>query len=473
MNVWAFALHYARLGPLDHALWPVTTAWLHVSLIRLRHFIHIQTSLGGFSTDGDIMTPATCGLETVLIVDDDPILSAIADVFFQKRGVSKVYCAGNGRDALEIIDGASEKIDFVLCDLNMPELDGIQFLRHLKDRQFSGQIAILSGEQQSVVRTAENLAQAHNLNVVGTLGKPLKLNDLEGLMGRLSPPVAPSSAPSPVLATVADLRQALTSGDLVPYYQPKVDIRRGKVSGAEALARWTHPKLGVIGPNFFIPMAEQNALIGALTECMIAATISNMVAWRKQQVTPKVSVNLGAETLTEIGFPDQMSARLNEAGIECARLVFEITERQLVAKDTTSSEVLARLRLMGCGISIDDFGTGYSNIEQLREFPFTELKIDQSFIRAAAEDQFAHTSVEASVNLGKQLDLRLVAEGVETAAELDYVTKAGIDEVQGYYIGRPMPADEFVGWVQNYEGRGRPAAAIGGLQRAPAASLRA
>ena len=166
-------------------------------------------------------------------------------------------------------------------------------------------------------------------------------------------------------------------------------------------------------------------------------------------------MNLAADTLTRIEFPDQIAARLDAAGIECSKLVFEITERQLVAKTTTSSEVLARLRLMGCGISIDDFGTGYSNIEQLREFPFTELKIDQSFIRSAAEDRFAHTSVEASISLGNQLDLRLVAEGVETAAELEYVTAAGVDEVQGYYIGRPMPAEEFADWVLDYEGRAR------------------
>jgi len=412
--------------------------------------------------------PETIGLENVLIVDDDPILSAIADVFFQKRGVNKVYCAANGRDALEILDGAGEKIDFILCDLNMPELDGIQFLRHLKDRQFCGQIAILSGEQQSVVRTAENLAHAHNLCIVGTLGKPLKMNELEALMGRLAPCEEPSSAPSPVLATVADLRNALANCDVVPYYQPKVDIKTGKVSGAEALARWTHPKLGVIGPSFFIPMAEQNDLIGALTERMIDATIANMVAWRDQQVAPKVSVNIGADTLTQIEFPDQMATRLNAANIECSKLVFEITERQFVAKSTTSSEVLARLRLMGFGISIDDFGTGYSNIEQLREFPFTELKIDQSFVRSAAEDQFAHTSVEASVSLGKQLGLHLVAEGVETAAELEYVTEAGIDEVQGYYIGRPMPADEFAAWVLDYERCARRGSTASERVKAPA-----
>ena len=430
-------------------------------------------SRGGFSTDGKTMTTAHCGLETVLIVDDDPILSAIADVFFQKRGVRNVHCATNGRTALELVDGLSEKIDFVLCDLNMPELDGIQFLRHLKDRQFNGQIVILSGEQQSVVRTAENLAQAHNLNVVGTLGKPLKLKDLEALVAGFAPADAPAASSAPVLATVADLKNALISGDVTPYFQPKVEIATGKVVGAEALARWIHPKLGMIEPDIFVPMAEQNDLMAALTEHMIAASVDNMVAWRKLRFEPKVSINLSAESLSQIDFPDRMAVRLGAAGLDCAKVVLEITERQLVAKNATSSEVLARLRLMGFGISIDDFGTGYSNIEQLREFPFTELKIDQSFIREAAQDQFSRTSVEASINLGKQLDLRLVAEGVETAEDWDYVTSAGIDEVQGYYVARPMPADELAAWAVDFESRVQASAPKRGIDAMAEAALRA
>jgi len=401
------------------------------------------------------VTETDSDLNSVLIVDDDPILRAIVEVFFQKRGVQHLHIADDGNSALEIVDEQDNKIDFILCDLNMPEMDGIQFLRHLKDRNFLGRIAILSGAHASVVKSAGNLAEAHKLNIVGTLAKPLNIRNLEELVGQLETPSEQANPVAPVLATVHDLKTALMNGDVVPYFQPKVDVATRRVNGAEALARWLHPQLGIIGPNFFIPMAQQNALMGLLTECMITRTIDLMAEWRQQNFTPKVSVNLSAETLNLIDFPDEMAARMAAAQLECASMVFEMTESQLLVRSSMSSEILARLRIMGFGVSIDDFGTGYSNIEQLREFPFSELKIDQSFIREASHDKFARASVEASTKLGKHLDLNLVAEGVETEEEWDFVAKSGIDQVQGYYIAKPMPASEFPGWVQEYEGRVR------------------
>lgn len=408
------------------------------------------------------MNHEALNLQTVVIVDDDPIMTAITESFFGKRGVERIHTASNGRQALELLDAITYPIDFLLCDLNMPEMDGVQFLRHLKDRRFSGHIAILSGEDDAVVRMAHNLAQTHDLNIEGTLKKPVKLNELEALVRNLCAPAQGQANSSPVLATVNDLRNALFSGDLRPHFQPKVETATGRVAGAEALARWIHPSLGVIGPNFFLPMAEQNGLMASLTNRIINSSLQHMAEWREAKFEPKISINLGAEAIERVDFPDDMAARVRDAGLDCKQIVFEITESQIVAKTATSSEVLTRLRMMGFGISIDDFGTGYSNITQLREFPFTELKIDQSFIRGAAEDPFARTSVEASVNLGKQLDLRLVAEGVETVEQWVYVVSAQVDEVQGYYIAKPMPADEFPGWAQEYERQSPIRAIVGG-----------
>lgn len=399
-------------------------------------------------------TNAASKFSGVLIVDDDPVLVAITEMFFQKRGAANVHSAHDGAHGLEVLDRYSDTIDFILCDLNMPQMDGIQFLRHLKDRNYRGHLAILSGEQSAILKTAKGLAQSHNLNIVGALTKPLKIYDLEVVLAELNAPHNEGVPTAPVLATVHDLRHALVNGSVVPYFQPKVSVEKRLVCGAEALARWIHPSLGVIGPNFFIPMAEQNGLMGQLTQKMFDQAIASAVMWGKRAVAPKVSVNIGSESLNRIEFPDQIAAQIGAAGLECTSFVLEITERQLVEKNATSSEVLARLRIMGFGISIDDFGTGYSNIEQLREFPFTELKIDQSFIREASHDQFARTSVEASTNLGKQLGLRLVAEGVETEEDWQFVSETGIDEVQGYYVAKPMPADEFADWVLQYEGRG-------------------
>lgn len=400
-------------------------------------------------------TSPGCAFRKVLIVDDDPVLSAIAEMFFTKKGAQEVLTATNGHHGLEIVDRPNGGIDFILCDLNMPEMDGIQFLRHLKDRDYRGQIAILSGEQATVVKVAESLAAAHNLHVAGTLSKPLKVNELEQLLDRLNKPAERVASATPVLATVHDLRHAIASREVVPFYQPKVEVRTGAVAGAEALARWLHPKLGVIGPGFFIPMAEQNNLLDALTDRMICAAIEDMALWRRHDFAPRISINLGAGAFDRIEFPDEMAARVGAAGLDCRSFVFEITERQLVARTAAASEILARLRLMGFGLSIDDFGTGYSNIELLRELPFSELKIDQSFVREACHDRFARTTVETCAVFARQLDLTLVAEGVETEEDWNYVAQAGIDEVQGYYIAKPMPGTDFADWAADYEGRRR------------------
>jgi len=400
------------------------------------------------------MTDTRFDFDRVLVIDDDPILNAIVQSFFQKRGVKDIQTAADGRAALDIVDRFAGQIDFILCDLNMPELDGLQFLRHLNDRKFDGQIAIISGEQDTLVRAAERLAHAHSLNVVGTLGKPLKLNELEKLSVQASTNRTARASASPMLATVHDLRSALHGGGVVPFYQPKVGVRNNQVCGAEALARWTHPELGVIGPNFFLPMAEENDLMPLLTERIVSAAIEDLRAWREFRLEPKVSINLCSATVNDVTFPDRMAEILEGAGLAPSKMVFEVTERQLTSNNAHASEVLARLRIMGFGVSIDDFGTGYSNIERLREFPFTELKIDQSFVRDAQHDRFADASVEASVILGKQLQLSIVAEGVETSEQLEYVIEKGVDEVQGYYFARPMAVGDFAAWVRSHTGLG-------------------
>jgi EAL domain-containing protein (putative c-di-GMP-specific phosphodiesterase class I)/FixJ family two-component response regulator len=386
--------------------------------------------------------------KVVLVVDDDPILSAIAQVFFQKRGWTEVHSAKNGREALEFLDDYDGCIDFMLCDLNMPEMDGIEYLRHLKERAYSGAIAILSGERDSIVKTAETLAGIHNLQIVGSLRKPLKIRELEALVEGLGAKTAHTVSDKPILLSINDLRIALASGHIMPFYQPKIETRTGKIVGVEALARWRHPGFGLISPGFFIPMAETNELIDELTEVIIGCAVRDVAMWLEQGMDLSVSLNISASTLNNLSFPDELAILVGASGVDSAHIVLEITESNLVQKTAISSEVLARLRLMGFGISIDDFGTGYSNMEQLREFPFSELKIDQSFIRGATKDQFARASVEASVTLGKQLDLRLVAEGVETEEDWNFVVNAGIDEVQGYYIARPMPAEDFSSWCR-------------------------
>lgn len=389
-------------------------------------------------------------LDNVLVVDDDPILCALAESRFRKRGARNVLSASDGVQALGVLDAAPVEPGFLLCDLNMPNMDGIEFMRHLERRKFGGAIAILSGEHASVIALVESLAQTHKLNVVGKLQKPLKADQLDELITLAQ---RQSAAPQPAtsnIISVGELRNAISGGQIVAYHQPKLALRTGKFAGTEALARWHHPEWGTILPGRFIALAEQSGLIEQLTDAMLKLAIADVESWKASHIQTCCSINLSADVLGNIDLPNEIASRVDAAGLERSQIILEITEGSILKKDAITMEVLARLRLKGFDLSIDDFGTGHSNIETLRDFPFSELKIDRSFIAAMETDAFAKESVRASVELGKRLGLRLVAEGVETQSVCDQVKQLGIDQVQGYFFGKPMPAEILPRWIKGY-----------------------
>lgn len=392
-------------------------------------------------------------VRTVLVIDDDPILRAVAESYFQSRGAVQVHCAVNGAEALNIIDEQRAHIDFILCDLNMPEMDGVQLLRFLKQRDYTGPIAILSGEQETVVSLAENIAQKHELNIVGALRKPLNFDDLDRLILKSGVQPQDYEADVPSVFTKSELKSAITNDEIVVYYQPKISIATGRIAGAEALVRWNHPDLGIVGPDHFVALAEHCDLIGDLTRFVTRTAIDDAVRWHKLRLKFKVAVNMSVKVLNNLDLPDEIAASVDASGLARSQFIFEVTESRLLEKNTVSMEVLARLRLLGFDLSIDDFGTGYSNIEHLREYPFNELKIDQSFVCKATSDVRAKASVEASVALGKKLGLRIVAEGIEKREDWEYVAKTGVDEVQGFLIARPMPMDSLLEWYFEYRAK--------------------
>lgn len=385
-------------------------------------------------------------IETVLLVDDDPVQLAILESYFLGQGANQVYKADNGVSALTLIEKHSNEIELILCDLKMPEMDGIEFMRHLKGSAYIGPIAILSSADRFLIESAEKLAIIHGLNVIGTIRKPMSKDKLDGLVSKAAETRVDALTDSTPHVDGAFLSEAIESGQIKPFYQPKTETSTQKVIGVEALARWIHPELGIINPSVFIPVAEQEGLMRKLTCSIIHASIKDAKAWKAHGINIKIAINATTSLLSDLDFPDRLFQRLEEAGIDRTRYIFEVTEASMLEANANTMEVLARFRIKGMDISIDDFGTGFSNIEQLRKFPYSELKIDQSFIFNGLTDTFADASVKASVVLGRELNMRLVAEGVETREQWDYVADQGIDQVQGFFVARPMPADDFQSW---------------------------
>jgi len=386
-------------------------------------------------------------LKTVLIVDDDPILCVVTSSIFKTAGAERVVVSENGLKALEAIETAQSEFDFILCDLNMPCLDGIEFLRHLGDRKFAGRIAILSGEDKSVVDMAHKLAISHGLDIAGSFNKPLNIQKFKDTIISSSRPIPNRSPQLYREYSFENLKSALDNREIVAFYQPKKDVLTKEIIGVEALARWHHPEQGLLSPVNFIPAAERHGLIDQLTRVIFECVLKDVSRWAQSGVQINTSINFAASSLNNLSLPDELRDMVKSYDLSPKDFMLEITENGVMEKATNSLEVMARLRILGFGISIDDFGTGHSNLEHLRDYPFTEIKIDQSFIKQATTDNFARICVETGISLARQLGLKLVAEGVEDLAAWNYVEDAGIDIVQGYYVARPMAGTAFLDWL--------------------------
>jgi diguanylate cyclase (GGDEF)-like protein len=252
------------------------------------------------------------------------------------------------------------------------------------------------------------------------------------------------------LALVGDLRRAVTDGQLVLYYQPKVWLPSMSVAGFEALARWNHPTHGLIPPDEFIPLAEQTGIIKPLTMLVLQQALQQCRAWHNAGHQIGVAVNLSARTIHDAEFPNEVERLLHTFQLHPRWLTLELTESTVMADPVRSMETLSRLQGMGIDLSIDDFGTGYSSLAYLKRLPVHEIKIDKSFVMNMASDDNDAVIVRSTIDLGQNLGLRVVAEGVETAEVRDRLAAMRCDVAQGYHLSRPIPADEATDWIVEF-----------------------
>ncbi|MGB5330453.1 MAG: EAL domain-containing protein [Gammaproteobacteria bacterium] len=387
----------------------------------------------------------------LLLVDDDYIMHRVMTVMLNDLGISGVLNAMSGPAALEILQDNRGSIDVVVCDLNMPEMDGVEFIRHLAKMKYSGSLILTSGEDLRILKTVEKLSIEHDLHVLGVLEKPATPAKLSELLDSLDQIRQEGTMMLVDAFSLAELRNAIDSDELDTYFQPKVEIESGQVVGVEALVRWNHPLKGLIKPDAFISMAEENGLIGDLTDIVCKKAMAYALKLKALDHDLNIAINLSVDSLTNLEWPDQISNLMEESGLEPSSISFEITESRLMEHLSVALDILSRLSLKRFNLSIDDFGTGYSSMEQLQRIPFTEFKIDRAFVHGAAREASARAILESSVLLAKKLDMKVVAEGVEDEQDWDLVTEVGCDQVQGYYVSRPLPFTHLLKWLDERE----------------------
>jgi diguanylate cyclase (GGDEF)-like protein len=249
------------------------------------------------------------------------------------------------------------------------------------------------------------------------------------------------------LRLLGQVRGALEHDELILHYQPKVDLATRTVTGVEALVRWRHPERGLLAPPSFIPLIEQTALIGPLTQHVIDRALGQMVVWRRRGISLDMSVNLSARNLLDVDLPAKIAALLRRHAIEPQRLIVEVTESASMVDPERAVSVLEALRASGVGVSVDDFGTGNASIEYLTTLPADEIKIDRSFITDILQDRRSEAIVRSTIDLARNLELTVVAEGIETDAVMEHLTALGCEVGQGYFISRPLAGEEMTAWL--------------------------
>ena len=378
------------------------------------------------------MQPSEPAGRRLLVVDDEHIERMLVAHAAAPLGFT-VDAAGSLDEAAVLL--SRHVYDAVVLDLALGETESISLLPALCAGATDPVVIFVSGMDDRVRAASARLAGTLGLRVAGTLAKPVAPAALRALLRRTPERTAPAvhaDAPPP---SESELALALAQGELAAAFQPKVTLRTGAVKGVEALARWHRVDGSVLLPDLFIPLAEASGLIVPLTAVILQQSFAACRRWQRRYPGCGVAVNISPLALANPALPDQIEDMLRRADLAPSALIAEITE------------VVTRLRIKGIGLAIDDFGTGHSSLLSLMRLPFTELKIDKSFVVACEMDMEAWKIIRATISLAHELGMSVVAEGIETATIARRLTEVGCDIGQGWYFARAMSAAGLVEWL--------------------------
>ena len=379
----------------------------------------------------------------ILIIDDDPFMRSFIGRMLRKLEVGQYQEAVNGTEGLRVIDNALVPFDLVICDIEMPDSDGMVFMRRMAERKFATPLMVLSGKPVAMLRSVQIMAKEYGLTVLESAQKPPSIALIDEVLSRCRPIEEPNRPLSRFEYLPEEILAALERQEFEPFFQPKVEIPTRRLCGCEALARWRHPTHGIITPGAFIGVIEKEKRMGQFTWLMLEKAVSWCRRWHDTGLVLSVNINLSPSLLSDTTVADRIHDIVRAGRVAPEHFILEVTETVALTDVSHCLESLCRLRLKGFGLSIDDFGTGFSSLQQLARVPFTELKVDQEFVRGAATSEQHRAVLESSIDIAKKLGITSVAEGVETEKDWQCVQNLGCDMAQGYYIAKPMNGEEF------------------------------
>ena len=387
-----------------------------------------------------------------LVVEDHAFQRSMMVEMLESLGVRSIHEAADGFSALEVTRELEQPFDIIVTDIDMPGMDGMAFIRRLGEAKVRASLIITSGLDKSLLDAVETMSGAYGIRLLGTVEKPPtpeRFAELIGMHWQIKPTPDISGHGSSIFS-IDEVMAGLHEEQFEPFYQPKIDLLTNRVKGAEALARWRHPHFGIVLPYAFISLLEDAGQISELTWIILAKSARDCLNWRAAGFDLNVSVNLSVKMLDDPAIADAITWQVTQQGLEPRHMILEVTESAAMGSVGHVLENLARLRMKGFGLSIDDYGTGYSSMQQLTRIPFTELKIDGSFVMRAVHQESSRKILESSLEMARKLGITSVGEGAETAEDWNLLRTCGYDLAQGFFVARPMEATAFPEWVREW-----------------------
>lgn len=384
----------------------------------------------------------------VLLVDDSPtILNFVSAVLEQEFNITNIHSATSAPEAMQVLR-QSKHINLLFLDLNMPNVDGIQFLEKLSQRDYHGYIVIMSGISTQIISSVESLTKRYGLNYIGTLLKPIHESDFSAIIDKIG--VTRKKEIKQESLKTYEIIRAIKNSDIEVLYQPQIDLISREFVGVEALCRMNHPRLGVVSPDRFIDKAEESELIVHITLAVLKQAMADWKKWQANGLEIKLAVNISPIALQQPEFADTILSLLMQFAMEPTDLCIEVTEGALASNQVQELANLNRLNMRGIEVALDDFGQSHSTIERLQRLPISYLKLDKSYFLDNQNNLSKIPLINSSLSIAKELNIKTIAEGVEDSGIMNLVTEVGCDFGQGYYIGRPMNAAKILHWQREW-----------------------
>lgn len=387
-----------------------------------------------------------------LIVDDSKAMLGVMRATLEELGIRKNDCVQSGEEALSLIKKNPNKYQLVFVDLNMPGIDGMEVIRVLASMRFAGGVVIISELNDKIIKLAVDVTRTQRVRLLGSINKPISAEKTFPILQKMKT-LHQLNDNRPKQLTKEQIRNAILQDRIVPYFQPMVDNKTGQVSSLEVLARIKLPGVtDAVTADRFISVAEENNLILKITEKMLEAALRDYSRVADEFGKDcALSINISPIDLNDAKLPEMLLGKIKHHGVDSSKLVLEVTESCAI-DNALQLETLSRLRIKGMIIALDDFGTGYTNIHQLKNLPVNKIKIDRSLIFNIAEDRLAQVIVHSLLDIFEELDVNVIAEGIEQPADLDYMNNLPIPLLlQGYIVSKPKAIGEICRWHHSWK----------------------